>query len=314
MTPSSATGLDEKALEAACAEYFNTSGDSVTQMEAAIRAYMSALTVTSFPPAEQHDVTSHAVPHDGEGAVAWFITYDDGESDVCSEKETADLSIAAYVEATGGKATAAPLFTHPAPVAAQPAEGWVRLPDWEAAHSERLTPEQLHIAGQVLGEYAFGNLSMGYAVSVTVREVGRLIDATPPTAPAVPAGVREALTKAAQLAGDAYWNLPMPQPWDQYRDIYSDWCAAQSARIKDRILALSALPAQPNSSERQKALDAAADLIDGWTTATNTRHLQGWGVHTNAVADMLAKRDAEIATAIRALATNQSNSSEGEPT
>jgi hypothetical protein len=80
MTPSSATGLDEKALENATA-YLRiatmAAGSNTAKITpwsdiatATIRAYMSALTVTSFPPAEQHDVTSRAVPHDGEGAVA----------------------------------------------------------------------------------------------------------------------------------------------------------------------------------------------------------------------------------------------------
>ncbi|SFV31425.1 hypothetical protein SAMN05216456_1337 [Devosia crocina] len=65
------------------------------------------------------------------------------------------------------------------PVAAEPA-AWagkmVKLPDWEASHNERLSAEHLMLAGYVLGDYAYGNLAMGYGVTVTVREVGRLID------------------------------------------------------------------------------------------------------------------------------------------
>ncbi len=45
--------------------------------------------------------------------------------------------------------------------------------------------------------------------------------------------------------------------------------------------------------------EACARLLDGWTVATNSRHVQGWGGHTEAVVDMLVKRDEEIATAIR---------------
>lgn len=58
-------------------------------------------------------------------------------------------------------------------------------------------------------------------------------------------------------------------------------------------------------------LEQAAMLIDGWTVATNSRHLQGWGVHTNAVVDMLSKRDAEMASAIRALLPPSTGSGEG---
>lgn len=58
---------------------------------------------------------------------------------------------------------------------------------------------------------------------------------------------------------------------------------------------------EPLGDGRAEIVEAAAALIDGWTVATNSRHLHGWGGHTEAVVDMLVKRDEEMAAAIRSL-------------
>lgn len=77
-----------------------------------------------------------------------------------------------------------------------------------------------------------------------------------PTAPVEASGSeRDGLEKAAQIAGDAFWSLPMPKHWDRDKDEYTDWCAAQSKRVR---AAIAALRPQPSGETR----DAVARIID----------------------------------------------------
>jgi hypothetical protein len=62
----------------------------------------------------------------------------------------------------------------------------------------------------------------------------------------------------------------------------------------------------PSPDRYREGLEAAAKVVDGWTVATNSRHLQAWGPYTAAIVNMLTKRDEEIAAAIRSLAQGES--------
>lgn len=53
--------------------------------------------------------------------------------------------------------------------------GWSRVPETDADHSERLSPDELAKLGAGVSEWAYNHLARGYAVSLTVREVKRLI-------------------------------------------------------------------------------------------------------------------------------------------
>jgi hypothetical protein len=51
----------------------------------------------------------------------------------------------------------------------------------------------------------------------------------------------EAVSKAAQIAGDAFWNLPIPKQWDRDKQEYSDWCARQSKFVREKIVELTSI-------------------------------------------------------------------------
>ena len=53
--------------------------------------------------------------------------------------------------------------------------GWSTPPETEADHDERLTKAELKALGLGVSEWAYNHLSKGYAVSLTVREVKRLL-------------------------------------------------------------------------------------------------------------------------------------------
>lgn len=56
------------------------------------------------------------------------------------------------------------------------------------------------------------------------------------------AHLKEALGTAAEIAGDAFWNLPIPKHWDRDEAEYSSWCSYQSTRIKSKIQNLQDKP------------------------------------------------------------------------
>lgn len=70
-----------------------------------------------------------------------------------------------------------------------------------------------------------------------------------------------------------------------------------------------ALAAEAERDALREALaverEACALMVEGATTAVNSKHCVGWGDHAAAIASMLAKRDFEIAAAIRARALTQ---------
>ena len=88
---------------------------------------------------------------------------------------------------------------HEGPCAARASEtpvgaGWSAVPKDEAAHDERLTADELATLGNSISEWAYNHLAKGYAVSLTVREMKRILAALTPQAS--DRALREALEAA----------------------------------------------------------------------------------------------------------------------
>lgn len=72
---------------------------------------------------------------------------------------------------------------------------------------------------------------------------------------AEPVAHNDALLKAAQIAGDAFYNLPAPKHWDRDKKEYGDWCQAQSKRVRKKIVALA------NSADTPAAQVTVAEAV-----------------------------------------------------
>lgn len=321
MTPSSATGLEAAGVSVKPLEWHPTTDEMGKNgwcfhgVSAAGPSYVATVTIhgqrgelwevanvglydtiDAAKAAAQADYEARIMSalsiSDGEGAVAWrsemrldVYEVDPSEPDGKRWKWRTILSEVPPVEGKGVIfRNITPLFTHPAPVAAQPAEGWVLAVATEMARDDlaNMLPEV-----DVLSQVAVEPVIASYAAKLR-----KALAATPPTAPAVPAEVREALTDllsrddirhALEIArmgrpySDVQGHLYMNERYKSHPGSdaqFTDYGLAHAACVllnaaDDILAALSALPAQPNSSEARPnhspklraGLESAAESI-----------------------------------------------------